>query len=96
MCACDWPFPNAQNFFGRPDTGVKNDARDGCQVLDLFIEGRKEALFFVHSVLIELPLPGISIGSWRRARQPKNGSGKQQRVGKVVDPLHLDCGTRVG
>jgi hypothetical protein len=33
------------------------------------------------------------IGSWRRARQREDGSGKQQRVGKVVDPLHLDCRT---
>jgi hypothetical protein len=30
----------------------------------------------------------------RRARQRENDSGEQQRVGKVVDPLHLSSDTR--
>jgi hypothetical protein len=36
------------------------------------------------------------IKSWRRARQREDDSGKQHRVGKIVDPLNLDCGTRFG
>src|ERR1700693_685082 len=39
---------------------------------------------------------GILIRAWRRARERENRSGKQQRVRKVIDPLNLDCGARVG
>jgi hypothetical protein len=40
--------------------------------------------------------PSDHIGSWRRACQREDDSGKQQRVGKVVDPLHLDSDTWCG
>src|SRR5262249_53903667 len=40
--------------------------------------------------------PPDHIGSWRRLRQREDGSGKQQCVRKVVDPLHLDWGARFG
>ena len=32
---------------------------------------------------------------WRRLRQREDGSAKQQRVGKIVDPFYLDCCTWV-
>jgi len=38
---------------------------------------------------------GILIRRWRRAGERENRSGKQ-RVHKVVDPLNLDRGARVG
>src|SRR5271163_5350951 len=36
------------------------------------------------------------IGAWRGAGERENRCGKQQRVRKVVDPLNLDRGARVG
>jgi hypothetical protein len=53
-------------------------------------------LLRVFPPLFDSPIHGISIGSWRRARGCENDSGKQQRVGKVVDPLHLHTYARVG
>jgi hypothetical protein len=35
------------------------------------------------------------IGSWRCACRRENDSGKQQRVGKVVDPFYLASRTRL-
>src|SRR5882757_800330 len=40
--------------------------------------------------------PAILIRAWRGAGERKDRSSKQQRVRKVVDPLNLDRGARVG
>src|SRR6266478_8545093 len=40
--------------------------------------------------------PAILIRAWRGAGERENRSSKQQRVRKVVDPLNLDRGARVG
>src|SRR6266851_1836064 len=41
-------------------------------------------------------LAGILIAAWRGAGERENRSGKQQRVRKIVDPLNLGRGARVG
>lgn len=49
-------FLDVQDFLGRPDTGVEDDVGESLQVFAIFVESRKEAIFFVCSELVELSL----------------------------------------
>ena len=51
-------FFRRQHFFRRTNAGVQDDASDSCQVLTVFVKGRKEAILLVRRVLVQ---PSLTI-----------------------------------